>query len=99
MVHVVAPVLVLTEGAAVSSLVAATARLCGPPAAVPTTLEGREGEGERERGKGGREGGREGEGGGMEGGGEGGKDRRNERGVMRKGEEVILCHVCTHTPL
>ena len=70
LVHVVAPVLVLAEGATVASLVTATARLCGSSTTVPAVLRWGGGGGGR------REGGREAEGkeGGREGGGEGGRE-------------------------
>ena len=43
--HVIAPVLVLAEGTTVTSLIAATARLCGTSPTIPAALEMGEGEG------------------------------------------------------
>ena len=48
--HVIAPVLVLAEGTTVTSLIAATARLCGTSPTIPAALETETGEGEEGEG-------------------------------------------------
>ena len=106
LVHVVAPVLVLAEGATVTSLVTATACLCGSSTTVPAVLRwggGGGGGGRREGGREaeGKEGGRErGRGGGRgEGGREGGREgatKYHSRTQARVVKPLSSCSECWH---